>query len=1035
MRVVRCVLWWMASIGVLGVNLQSLWAQEAPLKFERLGLAQGLVNPTVYDILQDRTGYLWLATEGGLVKYDGYTFTTYQYDPSNPQSLSTNLVTALYEDHVGFLWVGTNQGGINRFDPRTEQFTRFAATQPESWISDFGEASDGTLYAFASLSVDAISAFNRAAQRFEPVPLDLQVMPPELTRFAIDVQGGMWALHKQQGLYKFNPATQAVQHYTSPPAQPIYARFAHGPHGIVQGSGGAVWLGTETGSLLRLEPETGHVNEHRVLQDNNSHQALYCALMDRQGMLWGTLSGEGLIVYHPHAGTSQQYSYQPNNPYSLSGNTVKSVLEDRSGIIWIGTLHNGLNKVLPHQRQFQHFYHNPDANSSVAPGRVIGFYENTHGDILLATTAGGIQRFSSRWSAFETLPMPPISGEQPIIKAIHEDRLGQLWLGGWGSGLFRQTPDGTFRHYTTDSENAANISADAMRVIYEDRAGTLWVGTEAGLDRYNLQTDTFDHFRHRTNDTTSLGSSTIWALHEDSQGRFWVGTYAGGLNLLNRRTGHAQRFQHNPYDTTSISSNNVASLLEDAAGNLWVGTHGGGLNRLDARTQTFERFTVHDGLPDNHIHSLLEDAHGHLWMSTNNGLARLDPATGIIKTYAANDGLQGRTFSVGSALRRSDGALLFGGTNGFNLFFPDSISVNQQPPPLAFSTFQVGEQKISLDTLLASQGRLAIPYAGNTFAFETVALDFTAPEHNHYAHKLEGFDDGWVETGTRRFASYTNLDPGHYTLHVKGANSDGIWNEAGLSVPIYIVPPVWMRGWFRALMTLLVLLGVGATVRIVSTRALRRRVQALELEQQVQHERQRISRDLHDHVGAQLTYIISSLDLQARRSTTDQQDALRTLGHHARTTMQQLRQTIWALRHEAISVGAFADQIRTYAQQQLRSHPTMRLQVHHTGNTSHELSPSQALNLFRIVQEAITNALKHAHAETLTIDVSHHDGVTDIRVMDDGMGFLLDQTVAEGCGLANMRHRAQSMGAAFAIRSAPHAGTTVTVRLDPSSAL
>lgn len=1024
-RIHICGVWCCLVLSIC-LGTQQVYAQTSPLKFERMGIEQGLINSTIYAILQDQTGYLWLATEGGLVKYDGYAFHTFQYDPNDPQSLSTNLVTSLYEDRDGYLWVGTNQGGINRFDPATERFTRFSVPHQESWVSSFGEDSTGVLYACTLKRPDPFLLFDTERQRFEAAPLALDFIPDPEATFFVDANGHWWARTPQDGLYRLNPQTQGVDHFFPRLFQENSAK-----ENLSFGGEGDLWLRVKNGQLLRFRPQTGAVDAYPALPHDEALPSISSVLMDSRGLLWIGAAYEGLVVYDPLREQRQRYTYQPHNPYSLSGKHVKTMFEDRSGIVWLGTLQSGLNKVLPRQRHFQHIYHNPDGEGGVMRGLVMGFGERTNGDVLIATSEGSLQAWSPASQTFTAIEVPNDGVRPSLIKAIHEDATGALWLGGWGSGLWRWDRSGQITHYKNQPDQDGSISSNAMRVIHEDQQGTLWIGTEEGLAIYDAETDRFRTLRHEPENPHSLGSNTVWALLEDQQGRFWVGTYAGGLNLLDRETGHVQRFQHDPYDSQSLSSNNVASLHEDAEGQLWVGTHGGGLNRFEPDTGRFERFTAREGLPDNHIHGILEDDAGHLWMSTNDGIVRFDPRTASVKAYTPNDGVQGKAFSVGSFLKRSDGAFLFGGSNGFNVFFPDSIRVNHQPPPVALSSFLVNEETVALDALLAEAGGVEIPYEGNAFSFETVALDFTAPEQNQYAHKLEGFDGEWVHTGTRRFVSYTNLDPGPYTLHVKGANSDGVWNETGVRVPIYIVPPIWMRGWFRALVVLGLLLGVSATVRFVSTRALRRRVQALEVEQQLQQERERISRDLHDHVGAQLTYIISSLDLHARRaqSREPEREALKALGGQARSTMQQLRQTIWALRHEAISVGAFVDQVRRYVQQQVKHLPEPKAQFQQVGDQTYELTPTQALNLFRIVQEAVTNVLKHADAQTLAIHVVHNEQVIHLYIQDDGSGFAPDKPQTDGCGLANMTYRAKAIGAAIDIVSTPGEGTTIDVRL------
>ena len=571
-------------------------------------------------------------------------------------------------------------------------------------------------------------------------------------------------------------------------------------------------------------------------------------------------------------------------------------------------------------------------------------------------------------------------------------------------------------------------------MLYEDRQGTLWIATETGLDRFDPATGGFDHVRHDPTDPTTLGSSTVWTLYEDRAGRFWVGTYGGGLALLDRATGRATRYTFDLDDPTSIGSNIVTVIHEREVepGVLWIGTAEGGLSRFDTATGRFERIGRREGLPDLNVKSMLEDEAGHLWLGTGEGLVRFDPDTRAVTVFTTADGLPEVTFGLFDAMVLHDGSFLFGTQRHVVRFRPEAVEAGAFEAPVVMTEIEVAGQPMRLGP--RPEG-LRIPWTDRTLAFGFAALHFAAPEHTRYRYQLDGFDADWLETDGRRYSAYTNLPPGRYTFRVRATSSSGVESPSELAVPVEIVPPFWMTAWFRGLVVLFLAGGLVLTVRHFATRRLRRRVQAQEVALRLQRERERISQDLHDHVGAQLSNMLAGIELArlARRSSGDgappdpETDPLNGVEADARTTMRQLRETIWALHHETVSLDAFAEQVRRELARRARYHEHLTVSVGvASGSTDCTLSPVQALHLFRIAQEAITNALKHADAERLTVTLACDGAEVMLLVEDDGVfkppagGDGLS-----GYGLAGMRTRAEEIGGVLVLTT--ENGTTIRV--------
>ena len=326
----------------------------------------------------------------------------------------------------------------------------------------------------------------------------------------------------------------------------------------------------------------------------------------------------------------------------------------------------------------------------------------------------------------------------------------------------------------------------------------------------------------------SLSSDNVYGLLEDSQGRLWVAT-EGGLNLLVPATGGFVRYRHDPDDPTSLGSDDVMSVFESRGGRIWAATYGGGLNLLDISSGRFTRYTTRDGLPNDSVYGALEDDEGFLWLSTNNGLSRFDFAAKAFKNFDVSDGLQSNEFNSWAFHRGASGRMNFGGINGVNSFDPGQITDSRFVPPVALTSFKIFNRDVDLGTPVSEVGELRVDHGQKVLSFRFTALDFAAPNKNLYAHKLEGFDDDWVYTQNNRDVTYTNLDPGRYLLRVKGSNRDGVWNEAGLTLPLVVVPPVWMTWWFRllALLALLLLASVAYALRTRAIRVRNRRLKGI----------------------------------------------------------------------------------------------------------------------------------------------------------------------------------------------------------------
>ena len=806
--------------------------QKNKLKFEHLSIEHGLSNKGVFSIIQDKKGFLWFGTFDGLNKYDGYTFTAYKTDPQDIQSLSDNKVSSIIEDQNGMLWIGTYIGGLNRFDPEKESFTRYthnpndSNSLNENGIITLYEDQEGVIWIG---TYSALNKFVPATERFTHYKHDpnntKSLGENEVLAIYGDRSGVLWIGTNGGGLNKFDRKKETFTHYKHDPNDP-HSLGNNRIHSIIEDRTGMLWIGTNDGGLNKFDWEKEIFTRYKHEPDDPksiSSNFVGDIYENQSGILWIGTNDGGLNKFDRGKEIFTHYKHIPNNPKSLSDNRVLSIFEDRSGVLWIGT-NNGLNKILRSKDFFTHFNHNPDDPKSLSNNRVYPIFEDHFGMIWIGTFGGGLNKFDREKETFthykHNLGDPKSLSDNRVL-SIFEDRSGVLWIGTLGGGLnkFNREKE-TFTQYRHDPNDPKSLSEDEVLTIYEDRAGVLWIGTDQqGLNKFDREKEVFTHYKHDPNDPKSLSCNDVIPIYEDREGVLWIGTDRKGLNKFDREKEIFTHYKHDPNDPKSLSYNSVGSIYQDQSGVLWIGTYGGGLNKFDRESETFQKYSEKDGLPDNVIYGILEDDNRNLWLSTNKGLSKFNPNTEQFKNYTIKDGLQNNEFNQGAYLKSRSGEFYFGGVNGFNIFYPDSIKDNPYVPPVIITDFQIFNKSVpilreklseeGIDTLIIEKhiseiDELILSYEESMISFEFSALDYTNPEKNRYSYMMEGFDKDWNYTDSKkRFATYTNLDPGEYTFRVKGSNNDGVWNEEGTSISITILPPWWRTTWAYLFYTML----------------------------------------------------------------------------------------------------------------------------------------------------------------------------------------------------------------------------------------
>ncbi|MCD9015045.1 two-component regulator propeller domain-containing protein [Parachryseolinea silvisoli] len=800
------------------------WAQQS-YHFRHIGRSEGLSQSNVTCILQDHKGFMWFGTRDGLNHYDGHTITVYRHDPANPRSLSHNYIRALYEDNQHRLWIGTDEG-LNLYNRTTDDFTRFLPDPQNP----------------AGISSSNIRAITQDRHQ----------------RLWIGTGGG--------GLNRFDPEQNTFYTYRHDPRNGR-SISSDQIEDILEDPGGSLWVATWNAGLNKLDPATGIFERYVHILTSDKLKKLY---LDRRQDLWiGTTEG-GLNRYDRRTNTFVAIRATTSTA-GLNNNDVLSIVEDTRGNLWVGTQNGGIN-ILDTNRHNLHYIHEGPNPEDLNNGSIYTLYRDRQGDIWVGTFSGGVNYYNSTPPRFHHLPAGNILSvyedpretlylgtdgdgltvydrHQQVTHLRHrpddkqsigsnyplclfEDHAGQLWAGCfYGKASVLRTDSRTFYTppFTVDVKHVAVIGEDAI-------TGKIWMGTWGeGLVVYDPRINAWKQYLPEAGNDKSISHTLIFAIYQDRRGDLWIGTEGGGLNRYNRVTDDFTHFADSRPHHGSMGNNIVNVIYEDARGNLWVGTQGG-LNRLDRDTGQFENYTTRDGLANDVVQSIEEDHHGRLWLGTNKGISRFDPDTKTFRNYEIAEGTQHNAFNRQSSWKNPAGRLYFGGINGLSYFHPDSLTDSPVHPPVYFTELQVFNKPVSfrekdapLAQPLPEAQVVTLSYDQSVFSFEFVALDYTAPGKNQYAYTLEGFDKVWNETGTQRKATYTNLDPGEYTLHIKATNSDGVWNTEGSSLRIIITPPFWQTWWARAVYVLL-LAGAIFALRLIVIQRLRVRNQ-LEMDQ------------------------------------------------------------------------------------------------------------------------------------------------------------------------------------------------------------
>ena len=797
-------------------------AQPAHLNFTSLGTRDGLLSNSVNAIIKDHYGFMWFATNDGLDKFDGTNFTVYRRRAGDTTSLRSNEILALHEDAAGNLWIGTSGGALSRYDRTRDCFINYPGgiTTHNSGTDRTNDGHPDNARPARLLPSDLVRgvcsdrqgriwiAQFSAPYVLDPTTghlerIDLTSYPSNPSRKTAlnciygDPGGRIW-IGTDSGLFEYLPATQTFRHFQHS-ARDTASLPDDRVRAITGDHQGYLWVGTGKG-LCRLQPDSGRCTVFREHPTDGAPAAggeINAIAIDQDGMLWAG-TGNGLVVIDPGTGRSVTYRPDDTNPHSLTGAAIASIYIDRDGIYWIGTAKGGVDKYDKNLNLFdlklsEHFHED-------GPGCTVinCFAERPDGNLWLGTDGDGLFEFERRSGQLRRHPIYLDGKPVPSlhILAIHQTRSNKVYLGTYAKGLLLFDPATSRTQHLPTAANPDDFNANCIFSVWEDSQGRIWAGTNgSGVSVLKDGKLLFRLLPHPTlpTDIALPLNAFIRAIAGDAQGHVWIGSHGGGAAIYDPHTG---RFKVYNQENGALPSNKVQAFLLDTKGRQWVATYGGGLCLYDKTRDAFRTYTEKDGLQNTNVYSVVEDDAGHIWVSTNSGVSSLDTRTNTFRNFTPFNGLQNNNFVHASALKTSDGELFFGGQQGFNYFYPAALTINRNVPAVVLTGLRVAGRPVApgaaspIHEPIGIANEIRLDYKQN-FSLSFVALNYTLPDQNRYAYKLEGFDKEWNYSGAQNAAYYTNLDPGDYIFRVKASNNDGIWSTGDTSIHIHVRPPLW----------------------------------------------------------------------------------------------------------------------------------------------------------------------------------------------------------------------------------------------------
>ena len=1017
-------IWFLLSLSAL------LYGQNVlKIKYDHLSVNQGLSSNAVECIYQDHLGYMWFGTQDGLSRYDGYSFTNYYHDPNDNSSLSNNTVYEIYDDGR-FLWIGT-AGELNRFDPLSGEFKTLPVYSVASIVKDSsgliwaGSLSDG-LYGMDQQMNIRYSLSKQGDQRGLSSNFIMDLL--------YDTKRNLWVCTEGGGITRISFKSDSLvfryyRHNASDPTS-IGSDFVTS---VCQDGAGNYWFGTHNNGLHLLTKSGGfkhfyHESGKRRLSSNSIRSVIFDSFSNS---VWVGTYGNDLCRIEKSQGKKYLFTSVIQEPFSIGTArhySPTSLYIDRFGSLWRGSYHSGVYKCTLPQIEFRTYRLQKISRRYSGADYAWSFYEDVNKHIWVGGIRGVCLLKPGKTAREELRGFYFPHSDSMQIRRIIKDKKGTIWAATLGKGLVKLELNDDqvtgipvkFTELPFGSKNLYCLLAD------KQNDSLLWTGSNgAGLIKFNTysgKTLFYKVGRHVSDRYQEPG--WVCSMYQDRQGLLWLGTWSNGLCRFNPANGRV-KFYRTKDGMNSINSNTVLYIhaLEDTI--LWLGTKGGGLNRFDIRSETFKAFTTNEGLPNNVVYSIVSDNRRNLWIGTNKGLAFIRNKDQKIKYFTIEDGLPSDEFNLGACFKSSRGDLFFGSTEGIVLFRPIE-AINSHPPQIQLTSFKKYGKTIQFEKPLHQICEFNLSYNERLFSLEFIGLHYKNSARNQYAYMLEGIDGDWIYCGTNRKASYQNIPPGKYIFKIKAANCDGVWTEKPTELSLLISPPFWRNTWFYIFSFLMI------TMIFVTAHRLRLK-QILRIEKAKLAERERLRRkmaaDFHDELGHRISKISLLSKILLNKPVPQEQlvkQYLNQIADNADHLFAEMKEFVWELDPRKDSVYDLMSQLKSFSDQLFdTSEIAFQIEGLNPQLENRKVSMEWRQNILRLFKEGLTNILKHAkNCKTVRLQIMCKERQIVITLYDDGPGFDVN-AVQRGNGLNNMYRRAEVINGTLQIISHSEKGTKI----------
>lgn len=999
-------------------------AQAPYLYFNRLTTENGLSHNKVNCILQDKRGFIWVGTDDGLNRYDGRYFTHFRNIPGNLSTISGNLVTDLLEDGKGILWIATADGGLTKYDyrlPPAQQFKQYkhqpgdSSSIPVNILTCLLEDRDG--YLWLGTSNRHVLRFDKTTERFvRPIVLG----PRNVLDLCLDRLGVLWVGRVGGGLVKVN--TKALTYSIDQRYTDLYNTKL--PHTVVSSlfrdKEDNIWYGSWDKVLYRFNNATQQEELFRGGADPHSfsNDDIQGFAEDASGKIWMAGKYNGLTVYDKKQNQFFNYKYDPAREGTIAGNKVNCVFVDHAGLVWLGT-DKGISYCNPAQQSFVQTFL-PSMGHDIT---IHDFYKDDQRNLWIGTSDGiflqpaGSQSFIHRPLQYKRRKL--------VVSKFFRDTDGTFYI-GTDFSLFIYDPATNEIKLLPNTENDRviyNIIESRIVSIVRDEIEGHPALIVSPYGHFLVYYDLTDKKWVSRNDTIKqildkfpIRDNLIRKVYKDPSGNIWLATAKMGLGEWKKGTlPQLSYYQNDPFNKMAISNDYIYDIAADTRGNLWITTYGGGLNYFDKSTGQFHHIEGANNL----LEGLQTDAQGNLWMISNGNLHKYDLRLQNFSSFHLPD-LEKSGGVRGSIYKDEAGNMYVGGINYFVAFHPGTVNTVHGEPKVYFTDFKIFNESFSD---LLSQKNIRLRHTQNYFT-----IGFSAPEFSSgqisYSFMLEGFDKDWIEAGDRNFASYSNLDGGDYTFKVRATNKKGNWSQEFASLSIRIIPPFWKRWWFYVLCAALVAGTIYGLYRYRINELLKR--QAI---------RNKIAQDLHDSVGSTLSSI--SIYSQVAKIYNEQQkssdltNTLEKISAASSEMISEMSDTVWAINPRNDNMNTMLGRMESFARPLLASQEIVFHFSYDPGIKQLSLEMTKRKNFYLIFKEAVNNALKYSGCSNLWVSIKHRQGQLYLIVKDDGEGFDSTKPAKtqsmSGNGLQNMQMRAREMKGDCVITSEPGKGTSIAL--------